>query len=323
MIQAREYFLAANAVSIATKPNLLYYGTMSLALAEILFKQTGDSSIDRARSEHRHHGLSMTAGSVPRSAGLRTSSSALRASPLEIDGRRKGTFELWHKTSREAPLAGERKYMYKEGTSTTGFEIIYGAIDKPYPPIPSSGITLEECLAALPFMTEHVNSAGVSSCFVRGSCESQLWPEAQWKSRSTILLHPSQSNSALIEKIHVDPNAVDRIQLIEISTGLQITTEHDWMNGYVGLPLPPAATINTEEWRMWTNDPPLNEFGYFYVALFLAGNYARYYPDRWLKDVESSGPLALAIEELCTVSEWRAPWLALSELDMTLYVNEA
>lgn len=57
LVQAREYFAAANSVTTATKPNLLYYGTMSLALAEILFKQSGASSLDKARDENRHHGL--------------------------------------------------------------------------------------------------------------------------------------------------------------------------------------------------------------------------------------------------------------------------
>ena len=70
MIQAREYFAAANSVSTATKPNLLYYGAMSLALAEILFKQSGQSSLDKARDDNRHDGLSMTAGSIPTRALL-------------------------------------------------------------------------------------------------------------------------------------------------------------------------------------------------------------------------------------------------------------
>src|ERR1700733_14387293 len=39
LIQAREYFTAAKSVSLATRPNLLYYGLMSFALCEILFKQ--------------------------------------------------------------------------------------------------------------------------------------------------------------------------------------------------------------------------------------------------------------------------------------------
>ena len=89
------------------------------------------------------------------------------------------------------------------------------------------------------------------------------------------------------------------------------------------MPVPPAATIKTDEWRMWTNSPTLNEFGYLYVALFLAGNYARYYPDKWLADVESSSAISLAIEELCSMAEWRVPWLSLCEMDLKMYVNEA
>jgi YaaC-like Protein len=65
LIQAREYFTAAQTVSLATKPNLLYYGIMSLALAEILFKQSGESSLDMSRGENQHHGLIMTAGAIP------------------------------------------------------------------------------------------------------------------------------------------------------------------------------------------------------------------------------------------------------------------
>jgi hypothetical protein len=44
LVQAKEYCDAAATVSLATKPNLLYYSIMSLALAEILFKQDGLSS---------------------------------------------------------------------------------------------------------------------------------------------------------------------------------------------------------------------------------------------------------------------------------------
>ena len=57
LMQAKEYYRASTAVSLATRPILLYYSIMSLALAEILLKSTGDSSLDRAREQHRHHGL--------------------------------------------------------------------------------------------------------------------------------------------------------------------------------------------------------------------------------------------------------------------------
>jgi hypothetical protein len=170
---------------------------------------------------------------------------------------------------------------------------------------------------------EHNEAVGLLSPFVRGRCESQFWSGDQWRQQVRLTLHPSSLVQNLIESIPVAANVVDRIDLFEVGSGLHIDMRNDWVNGNVSFPIPPAATVNSEEWRIWTNKPALNEFGYFYVALFLAGNYARYYPDRWLQDVEQSTPLALAIEELCTLAEWRAPWLSLCELDMTVYVNEA
>ncbi len=76
------------------------------------------------------------------------------------------------------------------------------------------------------------------------------------------------------------------------------------------------------EARFWLRNEPLNEFGFFYVALFIAGNYARYYPDKWLADVEQSSFLALAIEELLYLAEERVPLLALSELTRAYHIIE-
>jgi hypothetical protein len=96
LIQAKEYFDAAAIVTLATKPNLLYYSIMSLAIAEVLFKQTGASSLDAARAQHRHHGLQLRVTNTPQDADLETASAALIAEPLiRANGDRFGTFELW------------------------------------------------------------------------------------------------------------------------------------------------------------------------------------------------------------------------------------
>jgi hypothetical protein len=323
LFQAREYFTAAAAVSLATKPNLLYYGTMSLALAEILFKQSGDSSLDRAREQNRHHGLTMTVAGTPRPASLSDASRLLKAYPMQIGAVRKGTFNLWHRSTREHPIPGTLTCFFPDGGSTNEFANLWGAEDKPYKPIPSIGISLEECLTSLPLLCEHMESAGLSTNFVRGRCTANHWIGERWRTHSNFVLHPNSGIKRLLDGVEINPNHVDRIDVREIGAGIQVILQTDWVNGPVGFPVPPAATINSEEWRMWTNDPPLNEFGYYYVGLYLAGNYARYYPDKWLSDVESSSPISLAVEELCSTAEWRVPWLTASELDQTLYVNEA
>ena len=169
---------------------------------------------------------------------------------------------------------------------------------------------------------EHSERQELPHVFVRGTMQLDFSVGPPWSSQNQILFHPSVLYPQVQELIIVDPNAVDRVEIVEGVSGCMIRIHNDSVNGSVKIPFPPAAMINTDEWRMWTNKPPLNEFGYLYVALFLAGNYARYFPDRWLFDVETSTPLALAIDELCALAEWRAPWLSLCELDRTLYVLE-
>jgi YaaC-like Protein len=322
LIQAREYFTAAQTVSLATKPNLLYYGIMSLALAEILFRQSGESSLDMARGENQHHGLIMTAGAIPQDASLAISAGALRATPMEIMGVRRGTFELWHRTSREHPLAGAVTRMLPTGGTTLGFEAVLSAIDAPFRPVPKAGLSLADCLAALPMLVEQMADAGMTPQFVRGTCQMFANVGVQWNSRHIITFHPSASNAVLFAQINAPAEMINRLEFAEVAEGLNIFLHSDFSSGGGNLPLPPAAMVSAEEWRMWTNSPPLNEFGYLYAGLYIAGNYARYYPDRWLTDVEQSTPLATAIEQLCTLTEWRAPWLCLCELDGVLFVND-
>ena len=84
--------------------------------------------------------------------------------------------------------------------------------------------------------------------------------------------------------------------------------------------IPNGSMWDEEEVRFWPTHQPLNEFGYLYVALYIAGNYARYYPDKWLCDVEQSTPLALAVEQLVHIVEQRMALLAYNELSRTCHV---
>jgi hypothetical protein len=68
LVQAREYFDASQNVTLATKPNLMYYSIMSLVFSEILFKHGGDSSLDKAREQHKYHGLEFRFDPFPKSA---------------------------------------------------------------------------------------------------------------------------------------------------------------------------------------------------------------------------------------------------------------
>lgn len=58
------------------------------------------------------------------------------------------------------------------------------------------------------------------------------------------------------------------------------------------------------------------------MSLYILGNYARYYPDKWLADVEKSSPLALAVDELMHVVEQRLGLLTYSELVRSYHVPD-
>lgn len=322
LIQAREYFQAAQAVSLATKPNLLYYGTMSLALAEILFKQSGDSSLDKARDEHRHHGLQMTVGGIGRDDNLANAADRFRALPIEINGARRGTFELWHQSAREDSAAGEVTRFSPSGGSTTGYDLMFHGQDQRLPSVPSEGLTLWQCLRSLPEMQDYLEGVGFESSTVRGSISSQVRLGDHWSNTLSIILHPSSLVDVVLEQMKVDANFVDRITCQEILGGAEIRIAQDWVSGTCGMNMPPAATHSVSELRYMYEIKCLNEFGLFYVALFILGNYARYFPDRWLSDIERTTELAMAVEVLCSIAQWRVPFLTLCELDGILYAFE-
>jgi hypothetical protein len=83
---------------------------------------------------------------------------------------------------------------------------------------------------------------------------------------------------------------------------------------------PPCACGEHPDVYFWPTSQNLNEFGFIYVALFIVGNYERYYPDFWIHDVEENTELGLVIEELLNVAERRMALLTLSELSQVYFV---
>jgi hypothetical protein len=319
LIQAREYFTAAKAVTLATKPTLQYYGIMSLALAEILFKQSGDSSLDRARQHHRHHGLLFRESVRSDHSDLASAATALRAIPhIDSNKERRGTFELWHRTCQDTPLVGDVHDNVSGGIRMLSCGIVLSPDNVPLRQISSNGVDFLSCLRASPGMAEHLDGHGVGPGVLRARFEVEH-DEAERTFRAFV--HTSPLSKTYFENCKVEPNWVDRVDLKESPNGGGIMTISPEDTGSLRTFFTPhAASWTRNEARMWPENQPLNEFGYLYIALFIAGNYTRYFPDKWLADVGNSTSLAVAIEELTQLAEWRAPWLCLCELSRTYLV---
>jgi hypothetical protein len=328
LIQAKEYFDAAAAVTLATKPNLLYYCIMSLAVAEILLKQTGESSLDAAREQHRHHGLTLSAVNISRDAKLETASAALVAKPLiRESAQRFGTFELWHRSCRGTPSCGDITSSSRGATSIT-FNAILASADQRLPLLPDTGITLLECLRASPGMMTFLPRFGITPDLVR--CKVVLQrdetanPQPNRRDQYALIIHPDNEQviQHFIENVQIRPSDVERVNFFPgnppPSGVLTIWADQNDAPGMFRCPN--GSMWRKGECRFWPSHRPLNEFGYLYVALHILGNYARYYPDKWLLDVELKSDLALAVEELVHIAEQRMALLTFGELSRTYQV---
>jgi hypothetical protein len=318
LMQAKEYFDASKEVSLATQPVLLYYAMMCLALAETLFKQDGNSSLDRAREQNRHHGLILDAVQKPTIEGdLAVRAGSLRAAPLEIKEIRSGTFELWHRGAREDPLVGEMQRQVSEGGSTTRVEILAGSSEGRLPLMPATGLSLLDCLTRLPDMLEPINQLDTSSNVVRAKASGKLW--ANGAGEFSLIIHPTRTDNyeKLLQNIKVNPNDSHLVDQKEVgSNGCVIVFSMD--SGQLPrFKIPACSVWRDSELRLWPEDQSLNEFGFYYVALFICGNYARYYPDFWMRDIEVSSSLALVVESLVDSAQRRLPLLSLAQLSRT------
>ena len=141
-----------------------------------------------------------------------------------------------------------------------------------------------------------------------------------------LVIHPGHQDQvdAFFHNIKVRVDEIDRIDLSELPQGGIVNFRVDEVQSQPGggIEIPNASMWSKSDIRFWPTRQPLNEFGYFYLSLFMLGNYARYYPDKWLLDVEQHSSLASAAEELINIVEQRMALLACSELSRVYFVPD-
>lgn len=314
LTQAREYRDASRVVGLSTRPLLMYYCVMSLAMAEFMMKQSGDSSIDMVRSIHSHHGLErLFHGKIDHEMELAASAPLLGAKRAVKNGDGFGTFELWHRTARELPLGGKKKSIY-ENSTTTGFSTAFVGNNERLELIPSGGITLLDCYRSIPGMADFVMHRGIRPALARATINSAENYVKKTLSNA-LIIHPENQNilDDVYKKILIEPCGIHKMEFLEHASGMTIKWGYESGDYMYGMSLPVAIQIDSHQIYLMSEIDSLNEFGLMYVGLYILGMYSRYYPDRWISDVESSSELALSALEFLSVCENRLPVNALSE----------
>lgn len=320
LTQAREYFDASKRVSLATKPVQQYYCLMSLALAEILVKQTAESRLSALRANHNCHGLTFSLTSEPNvQESLASTAVKFYAKPqFGSNGKAKGTFEVWRRSARESPIGGEFIERHLSG-QTKSFKLLFVPSDEPPPVLPSSGINLYQCLTNLPYMAEPLSRWGLDLRMVRGVA-SKTYNTATQTTTTSLTIHPNTNENieAFGNLCKFEPSCINHLRIHEFPSGYTLS----WDQGIGAISLPHATCISTEDVYFTCSSEGFGEFGHLYLSLHMIGNYARYYPDKWIKHIEVNSPLASVVDDLCRYAMERLPLLALSELARSYYVKE-
>lgn len=134
-----------------------------------------------------------------------------------------------------------------------------------------------------------------------------------------LIVHPTAPHlvNGFEELVSFAPRGAHRVLINDYPTGVGLTFPigQDTPGQF-----PWAICTDLENTWFATRTESLNEFGLLYVALHIAGNFARYYPDKWLAHIEASSPLALAIDRLTDIVFERTPLLLLGELSQRCFV---
>jgi hypothetical protein len=223
------------------------------------------------------------------------------------------------------PICGVTTTQHRDiGGESQAFRPLLLSDDVRPPLVPENGLSLLDCLRGSPGLLEFLPHYGITPRILRGKLTASfITGRTPWRHDLTLVIHPGPQDfiQSFYDNFLVRPDAVNNFNVREFPEGgiIQFFIEEgDVTRGMFSVPN--GSMWRKSETRFWPVQEPLNEFGYLYAALFIAGSYARYYPDKWLWDVEQNSPLALAIEQVVNIAEQRMALLACSELSRTCLV---
>ena len=254
---------------------------------------------------------------------LTQAAGALIAKPTEdANGIRKGKFELWHRSSRHLPIVGEYKERRADGTEISRKAIVLKESDERLRQLPAKDINLLECFQMLPGLITKMPFHKIPRKLVRGSV-SHLRDFQTDKETFRVVVHPDDGSlvKKLYDKVSIAGAALDEVNVEH--GGNTFVVVHTRRKCWPQYPLHCPNGFNSDCRLVWffSGSSLLNEFGYLYTSLFICGNLARYYPDRWIKEIEKSSDLAIAISALLNLATERMAVLALSEMARVYYIT--
>lgn len=347
--QAEEYFYASTQVSLPTRPNLLYYGAVSLTRALTLLKLDGTFSFDSLRNSEakdsekkttrrsNSHGLQLKMGlTSPIKADISPEGFFTNlACSLDLIGDEPiGHFAMFYRSVNP----GEISITIKSTELGTGSDVysrgnvLKECYDKPsIKSLATRKFTLWDIIKTLPELHNHLAYLGFQSSLCKGSVtidDTKMYELADKGKRLTgnsqmmnCFLNgiAGKQKEALIELY--SQKLPDLKFMSDFGNSLHFlwdTHSVSLIEGFAAPYTPPIVDdITGQKYYILQPDDYLPETVSQFMMLYCLGMLCRYHPDIWMRILSRDA----LIEELCdsilNIIHRKFPTLILDQLELT------
>lgn len=319
--QAEEYFQSALAVTVATKPLPLYYGMASLGWALVLFKRTGDYSLDRLQKikpGHQEHGLERPHLDYGiRNLGLPEMLEAIRTEVRPVlsgpgpERELRGTFGLLHSVVDYEPFG--IKWIVRRGvlTSTATQTLSVGGDQHTSESLSGYQLHLSWLLLQIPDMASYFAELGLRPPFAY--CSEAKVEQTHGDPTRTLSLVTSRMTEEEVQQLRARFAERPGGKLSDAPGGLvyQATFRE-------GEEVKIPQLMETSDGRLYFYIPakpsPLPELCALLAAMFLLGMLVRYYPHIWMQLLDDRHPIVEIVEAFIPIAQRKYPNLVLNNL---------
>ena len=330
LLQAREYFKAAEIATVFTRPNLLYYGMVSLAAASMLMRGDGNYSLDRlrARFENKSHGLTFSTGLNEGAAGIGTN--LLDRSHVTVE--RNGFFLNWYCNIRthEAVYA-HTTARADGGTLRREYRIGGLELNAKAEALVGRTFSLSKLLCEQPDLYMDARLGGLAVVASRANYEMEV-NEADKSNISQWRIHGAGSEENLIDILSNFTIAADHSHLLTAvpenptSHCIVTLTKPGDVKG-VPFKFPSMrSTMSGDLVIFGAGEMSVPEYVQQFMLMYALSMFSRYLPDLWIQCIDSHCKSARLIERLITETEKKFPILILgllAEDDMVISTHRA
>lgn len=311
LLQAKEYFEAARASSLYTKPNHLYYGTVALSTACMLIRGDGSHSLDALRKDKTNasHGLQFNFSSDAKLSRVGTSlldNSYIRICP-------NGHFSNWYKTL--SPTQNVHALLERSICGTSRNSVRMNAVGSFQ--IPSyeelSGIkeSLSFAVKRLPDLVVDLARYGIK-------VDCAIGEHKQYKNSvheiHDFIFHSSTGHEALlkiISQFRCDDGVYFSYDINHDENNGRVTTRED-----KGWPFSFPDSRSTLDHKTVYYSGAMNtpEVVDLFIISFALSMLSRYYPDVWVSFIESHCKGAKLVEQIVRILMLKLPNLMLNQI---------